>query len=261
MSERPPVRERLEASTMILEIDREKVRNALNWETTFALGEAFERAGVDEDVRTVVVTGAGDAFSAGGDVRDQLRRASWPSAQHIAGAPKLLAAIRKIHDCPKPTVAALNGVAAGGGTGLALLCDIRVAARSARLGFVHPKVGLGPDFGISWTLPRLVGYGMASKLLFTAAMVDAETAHRIGLVEEVVDDALDHSLRLCDTIAELAPLSIRWAKTGLRRSVGLSFAEAIDAEMEIQHIARHTDDHREGVEAFLEGRPPNFKGR
>ena len=260
----PEVLHERRGHTLVVTIDRPRVRNALTWDAIHEIGELCTTAGHDDEVRAVVITGAGDqAFSSGGDIDDQQRRADWPIGRHAAGSGRLLSGMRGVFDCPKPVVAAVNGVAAGGGAGLALLADIRIASRNARIGFPYPRLGLGPDFGVSWTLPRAVGPGQASRLLFTGAYVDAEEALRIGLVDLVAEEggALDAALALCDEISAVAPLSTRWAKTGLRRAEELSFAQAIEAEIQIQHIGRNTEDHREGIKAFREKRSPDFKGR
>jgi enoyl-CoA hydratase/carnithine racemase len=246
----------------VLTLDRSDVLNALNWETIWALGDACTEVGSDDEVAAIVVTGAGDAFSAGGDINDQKTRAEWPLAAHVTSTGRLLGSVRAIFECPKPVIAAVNGVAAGGGAGLALLCDYRIASHRARIGFAYPRIGLGPDFGVSWTLPRIVSPGQASRLLFTGEYVDATEALRIGLVDELAEgDALDAAMALCRRIESVAPLSVRWAKAGLRRAEELSFAQAIEAELTIQHIGRNTHDHREGVTAFLERRTPDFTGR
>ena len=178
--------------TLVITLDRPSALNALNWEAIWRLGDLCAQAGPDDDVAAIVITGAGSAFSAGGDINDQKTRADWPLAQHVTSAERLLGAVRAIFECSKPVVAAINGVAAGGGAGLALLCDYRIAAQGARVGFAYPRIGLGPDFGVSWTLPRIVGPGQAARLLFTAEYVDADEALRIGLADEVTQaGALD----------------------------------------------------------------------
>lgn len=256
-----PIRTEVRGRTLIVTIDRPQVLNALNWEAIFALGDALTDVAENEDVLSVVITGVGDAFSAGGDINDQKQRARWPIARHVTTSGRLLRAVRAMYECPKPLIAAINGVAAGGGAGLALLCDIRVASPRARIGFAYPRIGLGPDFGVSWTLPRLVGPGQAARLLFTSEYLDADKALSIGLVDEIADgDTLEAALALCKQIASVAPLSVRWAKAGLRRADELSFTQAIEAELTVQHLGRNTHDHEEGTSAFLARREPKFTG-
>lgn len=249
-------------SVLVVTIDRPEARNALTWELIEALGDAFDRAGSDDVVRCLVLTGADGTFCAGGDVKDQARRREWRVGDFVGPAGRLAGAARSVYECPKPAVAAIAGAAMGAGVSFALMADVRIAERGARFGFAYGNVGLAPDFGLTWTLPRAVGPGTAARLLYTAARIDAEEAARIGLVDELVDEgkALDAALELAETIAAGAPLSVRFAKAGLRRANELSFAKAVEAEGMGMHIARQTDDHAEGLRAFGERRPPRFRG-
>jgi 2-(1,2-epoxy-1,2-dihydrophenyl)acetyl-CoA isomerase len=246
----------------VVTINRPERLNALAWDHICEIARVLAVQADDDAVRAVVLTGAGRAFSAGGDVSGQAKRAAWPIAQKPVRAAPLLEAVRSIWEFPKPLVAAVNGVAAAAGVGLALLCDLRIVDRRARLGFPFAKVGLGPDLGVSWSLPRIVGPGQAARLLFSAAFIGADEAARIGLADEVVDAgaALTRSLALCEEFGELAPLGLRLAKAGLRRSGETDFANALAAEMMGQHIAAASTDHEEGRAAFTEKRPPRFTG-
>jgi enoyl-CoA hydratase/carnithine racemase len=256
------VLEERRGAVAVVTLNRPDRLNALSWELIEELGRRIAAYGIDDDVRAVVLTGAGRAFSAGGDVRGQAERAAWPIAQKPVRAAGLLDAVRSIWEFPKPLVAAVNGVAAAAGVGLALLCDLRIVDREARLGFPFAKVGLGPDLGVSWTLPRIVGPGHAARLLFSAAFIDADEAGRIGLADEVVDAgaAVSRAVSLCEEFATMAPLGLRLAKAGIHRSAEMSFASALQAEMMGQHIAAASADHEEGRAAFSEKRPPEFTG-
>lgn len=248
--------------TLVVAIDRPATRNALTWDAIREIGRTLSEAAEDSEVRAAVLTGEGEAFCSGGDLGDQRMRADWPLSRFVTSADPLIASIEAIWDFPKPLLAAVNGVAVAAGAGLALLADVRLASPSARLGFPFARVGLVPDFGVSWTLPRLVGPGQAARLLFSASMLDAREAKSIGLVDVLVEDepVLDAALKLAAQISGLAPLGIRLAKASLRRAHDMPFAQAIATEMTAQHIARSTNDHREGLAAFLERRPPAFQG-
>lgn len=248
---------------LVLTIDRPQARNAVTWDTVGALGDALADAADDDDIGIAVITGAEGAFCSGGDIKDQERRNDWRIGDFVAPSRALVQAITGIWAFPKPLLAAVNGVAAGAGAGLALLCDIRIAERSARFGFSFAKVGLGPDFGVTWTLPRIVGHDHAAKLLFSGELVAADAALELGLVTDVVEDgtSLERSLALAASFSANAPLSLRLAKTSLRRAAEIGFRESVEGEMLGQHVARSTDDHAEGLAAFLERRTAAFRGR
>ncbi|MHB8736483.1 MAG: enoyl-CoA hydratase/isomerase family protein, partial [Terriglobales bacterium] len=246
----------------VVTMNRPDKLNALGWDHICEIASVLDGHAANDEIRAVVLTGAGRAFSAGGDVKGQAERATWPIAQKPVRAVQLLGAVRSIWELPKPVVAAVNGVAAAAGLGLALLCDLRIVDRGARLGFPFAKVGLGPDLGVSWTLPRIVGPSQAARLLFSAAFIDADEAARIGLADEVVDEgtAVSRAITQCEEFAALAPLGLHLAKAGLRRSAEMDFANALEAEMMGQHIAAASADHEEGRTAFSEKRPPHFTG-
>lgn len=249
--------------SLVVTINRPQALNALSWELVTELGEVVAEAAADDDVRAVVLTGAGRAFSAGGDVKDQRRRTDWGVVERLDGIAPVLAALRACWELPKPLIAAVNGVAAGAGAGLALVCDMRLASTEARFGFPFAKVGLGPDYGVSHTLPRLVGHGNAARLLFTGRYIDAAEALRIGLVEEVVapGELADAADTLAREIAVAAPFGLRLAKQALRRSAAVDFATTIETEISAQFLATQTTDHREGTTAFAEKRAPVFRNR
>lgn len=249
--------------TLLVTLNRPDRLNALAWGLVADLGRVLADAATDDGVRAVVLTGAGRAFSAGGDVKDQKRRARWGVVERLDGIAPVMDTVRDCWEFPKPLIAAVNGVAAGAGAGLALLCDVRFASTDARFGFPFSRVGLGPDYGVSYTLPRVVGPGQAARLLYSARYVDAAEALRIGLVEEVLPagDVVGAALGLASEIATVAPFGVRLCKQALRRSASVDFATAIDAEMTAQFLATQTEDHLEGATAFAEKRPPTFRNR
>lgn len=257
------LRIRREDTTLLVTLNRPARRNAVTWEQIIQLSQVLGRAAGDDGIRAAVLTGEGSAFSAGGDVKDQATRHHWGMVERHRRAQPLLDAIQSVWDFPKPLIAAINGVATGAGVGLALLCDVRLAAADARLGFAFVRVGLGPDYGVSYTLPRAVGPGHAARLLYTGALIGAEEARAIGLVEAVHPQAevLPAALALAADIAERAPFGVRLAKQGLRRSGEADLPTTLRTEMQAQFLAIVSDDHREGTAAFAEKRRPEFTGR
>jgi 2-(1,2-epoxy-1,2-dihydrophenyl)acetyl-CoA isomerase len=263
MAAEPLVRSERRGSTLLVTLDRPDQLNALSWELDAQLAGILEEAALDDGVRAAVLTGAGRAFSAGGDIRGQRSREGWGAVQLHEGYQVMLEYLHRIWEFPKPLVAAINGVAAGAGVGLALLCDVRLAAEEAKIGFAFSRVGLGPDWGVSWTLPRAVGPGQAARLLFSGNYIDAGEAQRIGLVEEVLpaEQLMPAALALCEQISERAPFAVRLTKEALRRSPGVDLLTAMRTEMLAQFSAMRSEDHREGTAAFAEKRPAEFRNR
>lgn len=241
-------------AVLVVTLNRPERRNAMTWEQIAQIGVLLGRAAQDDTIRAVVVHGAQGTFSAGGDVKDQASRRDWDVAERVDRSRPLLDGIEAVWDFPKPLIAAIDGVATGAGMGLALLCDVRLASASARVGFAFVHVGLGPDYGVSFTLPRAVGPGHAARLLYTGALIDAEEARAIGLVERVVPDGevLDAALALADEIAGRPPFGVQLAKLGLRRTAAVDFSGVLGAELQGQFLAMSTTDHQEAARAFAE---------
>ena len=246
---------------VVATIERESAGNAISREVVAGLANAVRRAGADDGVAALVVTGRGGKFfAAGGDLRQyrELRERS-ELATAFAGARALMDAIEAL---PMPVIAAINGYALGGGAELALAADIRIATRSARIGFPYVKLGLISGWDGMERLARCCGYGHAMHLLLTGEAIEAERAERIGLVSEVVDgDALDASLAHAERFAGYAPLSLGATKRALRRvfdAPGKSAREEVRASFADLWVS---DDHREAEAAFIEKRTPKFTGR
>jgi 2-(1,2-epoxy-1,2-dihydrophenyl)acetyl-CoA isomerase len=250
-------------------LNRPEARNALSDEMTMALRRALAWAAEAEEVGAVLLTGAGAAFSSGGDVKAMGQRNESPDAQpslddqframrarhlEIAGA---------LTQMRKPSVAALPGPAAGAGMAIALSCDMRIAAQSAFITTGYARVGLSGDYGVAWLLTRVVGGGRARQLMLTSERVAAERAFEIGLVNEVVADeslptaAFEQARRLAN-----GPLTaFAYIKDNLDEALVVDHVTAIDHEAERLLRARATADHREAVQAFAEKREPEFTGR
>ena len=229
------------------------MRNELYDAIAMALGRA----------RVLVITGAGRAFCSGGDVKfmAELRRKN-----DVESARQLIESGRRIvellRELPIPTLAAIRGVAAGAGLSLALACDLRIAASDARLGASFSRVGLHPDWGATYFLPRLVGTGMACEMIFTGRMLGAEEALRVGLVNRVVDLAEfpERVSEMARELAEAPPRSVRLAKEAVYDAARASLDQMLDYEEEAQVECFESEDALEGLTAFAEKRRPRFQG-
>jgi 2-(1,2-epoxy-1,2-dihydrophenyl)acetyl-CoA isomerase len=245
---------------LTLTLNRPDALNSFNVEMKEALLAALKDAGRDKTVRVVLLTGAGRAFSAGQDLKERQD----PGAADLGTELRLrynpiILAMRRLE---KPVIGAINGVAAGAGISVALACDIRIASESASLIEVFGRVGLVPDTGSSWFLPRLVGYARAAEMSFTSDPVDAATAERIGLVNRVVpaDQLMAEASALATRLAKSAPIALALAKRALNRSLESTLEQALEFEAELQAIAGRSKDYAEGVAAFVDKRPASFTG-
>jgi 2-(1,2-epoxy-1,2-dihydrophenyl)acetyl-CoA isomerase len=244
--------------------NRPEARNALLPEMTEEALAALAEAGADERVQALVLSGSGDSFSAGADLKlmgrgDRLGRSAlegWSRGRHgIAGTRALL-------DFPKPTVAALHGPVAGMACAWALACDIVVAGADARFHLSFVRVGFVTDCGTSWLLLRRIGMGQAKRIVLTGDPVEAAEAARIGLCDELVEKGkdLERARALAGRIAAQPPLAVRQARRVLEHAARSSFEDAADLESWVQGALGETADHREAVTAFAEKRPPRFRG-
>lgn len=240
-----------------LHLDKPAKLNALTPDDFERLADLLEGAGAG-DARAVVITGTGRAFCAGADLSDVR------AEEHVLSVMRRIhRAARVLHHLPVPTVAAVNGAAAGAGANLAFGCDLVVAARSAKFVEIFIKRGLSPDFGGSWLLPRLVGMQTAKRLLLLGDSVPAETALTLGLVSEVVDDdeLVPAAGALARLLADGPPIALAQTRQLLSRSLSSDFDSQLDAEAAAVGINAETEDSGEGIAAFLERRPPVFRGR
>jgi 2-(1,2-epoxy-1,2-dihydrophenyl)acetyl-CoA isomerase len=244
-------------------IDRPDVKNALGPGEWQALRAHVATAAADDDVRVLVVTGAGGVFSAGGDLKTMPERLSQPADERKANLVADAQLVPMLRALPKPVLAMIDGPAVGAGLSLALACDVRIAATRAKLGAAFHRVGLTGDFGLLWLLPRVIGPTRAMDLLMRAEPVDAVEAERIGLVTRVVEPErlANETYAYARRLAAGPPLAQGLTKLGLHRALELDLAAMIEWEAEAQARCSRSDDAREGVRAFLERRAPQFRGR
>jgi 2-(1,2-epoxy-1,2-dihydrophenyl)acetyl-CoA isomerase len=245
---------------LTITLNRPDALNAFTVEMKEGLLAAFKDAARNKDVRVVILTGAGRAFSAGQDLKER----AGPDVNDLGAELRqrynpIILAMRRLE---KPIVGAINGVAAGAGISIAIACDILIASDKASFMEAFGRVGLVPDTGSSWFLPRLVGPARAAEMMFTADSVDAATAERIGLVNRVVpaDDLMDEANALAARLAQAAPMALALAKRALNRALNSTLDDALEFEAQLQSIAGRSADHKEGVAAFVEKRPAKFKG-
>jgi enoyl-CoA hydratase len=260
MAEGKNVLKEVSNGVAVLTVNRPEKRNALNAETRAELLAHLEQMKGDSAVRVVVLTGAGDkAFIAGADIGEFAGRTPVDQFRAMLASP-IYAAVDAF---PKPIIAAINGYCLGGGCELAMACDIRIAADTAKLGQPEINLGIIPGGGGTQRLPRLVGLGNAFKLLYTGDPIDAAEALRIGLVDEVVPAAelMARVRALAERIASKSPVALELIKWAVRASVRTSLDEGLRHETTLFGLAFSSQDKEEGVRAFLEKRAPLFQGR
>jgi 2-(1,2-epoxy-1,2-dihydrophenyl)acetyl-CoA isomerase len=250
----------------LLTMNRPEQLNALGGDLLPLLHDALREIATDAEIGCVVLTGAGRGFSAGGDMKARATGARPPPATPEAGADALRARMecsRLLHEMPKPTIAMVNGVAAGAGMSLALACDMRIVGESARMTTAFAKMGFSGDFGGHWFLSRLAGPARARELYFTSAMLDAARMEALGLANRVVPDAAlrEETMALARSLGTGPRVAWRYMKRNMRVAEEGSLADALDAEAIGMMRCQETEDHREALRAFLEKRPPVFKGR
>ena len=241
-------------------LNRPKVLNALNKTALADLRAAFEDARDDSSLHGVILTGAGDkSFIAGADINEVATDTPVQAEEKTRRGQHLMDLIENLG---KPVVAAINGFALGGGCEAALACTIRLAAETAKFGLPEVKLGIIPGYGGTQRLPRLVGKGVALQLILSGAMIDAQEAYRIGLVNEVVPNAelIGRAEAILNQIGANAPLSVRYALESVNKGMETSLAEGLVLESTFVAICTSTEDKKEGTSAFLQKRPPQFQG-
>jgi 2-(1,2-epoxy-1,2-dihydrophenyl)acetyl-CoA isomerase len=244
-------------------INRPEARNALITETKVALLQVLRDCGSDDDIRAVVLTGAGQAFCSGQDLREHAELLESDGAPLDTVRQHYNPMIETITAMPKPVIAALPGVAAGAGASLAFACDFRVAAERASILLAFARVALGPDSGASWTLQRLVGPAKATELLMLAEPVDSYTAHRLGLLTSVVpDDQLQAAAgELAARLAAGPTLAFAAIKEGLLYAAAHRLTESLEKEADLQTRLGQSEDHQAATRAFVNKQTPTYLGR
>lgn len=250
-----------DAGIGFITINRPDKLNALNAKTIEELFEAFISFRTDSDVKAVILTGSGDkAFIAGADIKELAQLDSDSGRRYVLNGQKLT---QLMENFPKPVLAAVNGFALGGGTEVALACHVRIAADNAKMGQPEVKLGLIPGFGGTQRLARLVGKGQALELILSGKMIDARQALQIGLVNSVVPQSELPAvcLGLAQNMAENGPLALEYAIQAVNLGLDRSLEEGLLVEADLFGKACSTDDSKEGTQAFLEKRKPDFKGQ
>lgn len=244
-------------------LNRPEKLNAFAGRMRQEVAEAVREAAHDDDVRVLVMTGAGRAFCAGADIqymRDVIANEDWDAAEELVDAGRQV--VSTIRSVPKPVIASVNGPAAGGGANLVLSCDIRIASNRASIGQTFGRIGLHPDWGGTYFLPQIVGPAKALELIFGANMIDANEGLRLGLFNRVVPHAAlaDETLAYARTLCAKAPQALALAKRAVYASATNSLHEHLDLELDHQMRCFRTKDAQEGFAAFLDKRDPSFTG-
>lgn len=254
-----------DGGVLTVTLNRPDRLNALDLLSLTELDRMIGRARADTSVRAVVITGAGRAFCAGADVKEwaegePANTAAEPADDWVTTAHRVIATLYRL---PKPVIAAVNGVAVGAGLDLALAADFRIASDVARFGSVYIRLGIPPDAGASFLLPRIVGMPKAKELIYTGRIIDAGEADRIGMVTRVVplDELMTSARSWADELAAGPTLAIGMAKENIHEHWTYSIEAALKSEERAGRICTATDDHREGLAAVNEKRTPQFAGR
>ena len=252
-----------EAPIAVVTINRPDKLNALNAELLSGSIDALRGWSKDPDIGAIVITGAGRAFCAGGDVSAMAQPTEQSHEQNIDRLREMQELSWLLYNIPKVTIASVNGFAMGAGLGICLACDLRISSDQAKFGTAYAKVGFGGDFGTTWLLTHYVGAPKAKELLFLAEMIDAAEAHRLGLVNRVVphDQLAAATHTVAGQIAHGPLTSYRYMKANINLATHTDFRTLLDREAETHLRCGQTQDHKEGVRAFLEKRAAKFAGR
>ncbi|BAT72367.1 enoyl-CoA hydratase/isomerase [Thermosulfidibacter takaii ABI70S6] len=245
---------------LLLTLNRPEVMNALNLPTLLELQQALKEVWFAKEVRVIIVTGAGEkAFCAGADLKEREKMSELEVKNYIK---TIRDTFTMFEDIPKPVICAINGYAFGGGLEMALACDLRIAAETAKMGLTETSLAIIPGAGGTQRLPRIVGKAKAKELIFTARRIDAQEAYRIGLVNEVVpkERLLDRAFKIANEIAQNGPLAVEAAKFAINKGSEVDIKTGLEIESKTYDTLIPTRDRREGLLAFKEKRKPQYMG-
>ncbi|MEO0082955.1 MAG: enoyl-CoA hydratase-related protein [candidate division WOR-3 bacterium] len=247
----------IEDNIAIVKFNRPNVLNALNTETILELEKVIDELSANADVRVIILTGEGKAFVAGADISEMSKFSSLEARVFAQNGHRVLS---KLEDIDKPVIAAINGFALGGGCEIALACDIRIMAETAKIGQPEVNLGIIPGFGGTQRLARLCGAGIAKELIYTGDMIDAQEALRIGLVNKVVpmDKLMETAKEMAKKIMNKGPMAIRMTKTVINRGLDCNLTTAKELEIETFALCFATGEPKEGMNAFLEKRKASW---
>jgi len=244
----------------VVSLNRPEKMNPLSAQMLDELGDVFPKLRLDGDVNVVVLTGSGKAFSAGGDIGDML--GGGLRLDYVYGR-TLGKTIEAMQGIEKPVICALNGIAAGGGAGVALACDVIFASEKAKFSEIYANIGMVPDCGNLWLLPRVVGPHKAKELCFTAEIIDAQEMYRLGIAQKLFppEELMPAVMKFAGRLAKGPLLSYKMSKTLIDRGWGMSLEQFYDLEALSLEIVMQSEDFEEGMKAFVEKRRPNYKGK
>ena len=246
---------------VILTMNRPKVMNCLNFDLLYAIRDKIDELQYRTDIRCVIITGAGEkSFCAGADLKERAGLTPEEVKKFIITIRDLLTSIQNI---PIPVISAVNGIALGGGTEVALASDIRIASDNASMGLTEARLAIIPGGGGTQRLPRIIGVAKAKELIFTGRRVDAQEAFDIGLVNKVTtfDNLLDECMKMADMIAQTGPIAVEMAKYAIDKGIETDLATGLAIESNAYRVTIPTEDRIEGLTAFREKRKPVYKGR